>query len=269
MVCAIEAGYIKCWGYESYPEYGLISTNAPKGGDFVHVSCAPLWTSTCCAVKSDGKLECWGDDRKNQLTNKPTSSDFVQVAVSQCGHICGLKLSGSIECWGEMSYAGIGSYPTHNDIIGLSCSWINCGIVRSNGQVQVWGYNGQEQGGLVSNTPSDTDFKEIAVGANHACALRNSGAIVCWGLDDFGQKSVPPYEDFIAVSSGYRKSCGVRSDNTIECWGLETVKIPNGDDFIAVTSGDGQSCGLHATGEVSCWDGGAVAEGPCIVGIVQ
>ena len=54
----------------------------------------------------------------------------------------------------------------------------------------------------------------------HACAVRDDGAVVCWGLDHLGQASPPPGE-FTSVSVGNNVSCGVRAGGEIECWGYD------------------------------------------------
>lgn len=39
------------------------------------------------------------------------------------------------------------------------------------------------------------DIASIAVGASHDCALRNTGAIVCWGSDGWGELRAGTIED--------------------------------------------------------------------------
>jgi hypothetical protein len=43
---------------------------------------------------------------------------------------------------------------------------------------------GSDQDGLVSNTPTGSDFTAIAASNHHATALRSNGSIVSWGIDE-------------------------------------------------------------------------------------
>ena len=49
----------------------------------------------------------------------------------------------------------------------------------------------------------------ISVGNRHTCALLDSGAIECWGENDYGQTD-PPAGRFSAVSAGGEHTCGLR-----------------------------------------------------------
>ena len=52
----------------------------------------------------------------------------------------------------------------------------------------------------------------------HTCAVRESGEVVCWGYNDYGQSDAPPGE-FRSVSAGVHHSCALRESGEIACWG--------------------------------------------------
>lgn len=76
-------------------------------------------------------------------------------------------------------------------------------------------------------TPNPTPsarYTEISSGANHVCAIATDGSIMCWGSDDFGQRSKRPQSGvFTQLSSGDNHTCALRNDGAVVCWGSVTV----------------------------------------------
>ena len=103
-------------------------------------------------------------------------------------------------------------------------------------------------------TSTDGAFTTVSAGGEHSCGLRESGAIECWGNNNFGQSDAPE-GDFTAVSAGRSHSCALRSTGAIECWGNNNFgqsDAPEGD-FTAVSAGDSHTCGLLESGAIECW----------------
>ena len=61
-------------------------------------------------------------------------------------------------------------------------------------------------------------FTDIAMGAVHACAVRTSGALACWGANPYGQTDAPS-GSYTAVSAGWAHSCALTTDGEMICWG--------------------------------------------------
>ena len=94
----------------------------------------------------------------------------------------------------------------------------------------------------------------ITVGAKHACALLDSGAVECWGDNTWGQADAPG-GTFTAISAGYDHTCGLRPSGAVECWGSNDsgeTDAPSGT-FSAISAGDDHTCGLRPSGAVECW----------------
>ena len=93
------------------------------------------------------------------------------------------------------------------------------------------------------DAPSGT-FSALSAGGTHACAIRTSGVLACWGDGSVGQKPTNiPTGTFSAVSAGDNHSCAIRSAGTLVCWGDNGLgqlnNIPTGT-FSAVSVGDYQ-----------------------------
>lgn len=120
---------------------------------------------------------------------------------------------------------------------------------------------------------------ELTAGWWHACALRRSGRIECWGSNTFGQlgdgtreqrrKPVPVsgIEDAVDVAAGAELTCAVHRGGGVSCWGrnwrgeipgeaavaLEPVAIDGVEGAASVTVGHGHVCARRADGDVLCW----------------
>ena len=102
---------------------------------------------------------------------------------------------------------------------------------------------------------AETDGTRLSAGLFHTCGLlRDTGAVQCWGADDFGQ-STPPAGSFVSVSAGNWHTCGVRDTGAVECWGNDRSgrSTPPADSFVSVSAGGSHTCGVRDTGAVECW----------------
>ncbi len=123
-------------------------------------------------------------------------------------------------------------------------------------------------------------FKEIlSIGDHHACAI-TSGAVKCWGQNDYGQLgdntttdrnspvSVSGLSSVLSVASGSRHSCAIKSDGTAWCWGYNItgalgnsvntnssvpVQVTGISAATQISSGFDFSCALLSNSTVKCW----------------
>jgi alpha-tubulin suppressor-like RCC1 family protein len=127
---------------------------------------------------------------------------------------------------------------------------------------------------------SGCGFVEVGAGHVHNCALRESGAVACWGRGLYGRLgngstsdsslpvAVSNLTDAVAVSAGSGHSCALRETGEVVCWGLgdrgqlgngstsdssEPVTVSNLDDVVVLSAGSFHTCALRETGAVMCW----------------
>ncbi|MCZ7685214.1 MAG: MopE-related protein [Sandaracinaceae bacterium] len=132
--------------------------------------------------------------------------------------------------------------------------------------------------GLVDEGLTDCDgVVEIATGRNHTCALRQSGAVECWGIGEalgtgravqsYRPAPVEGLDRAVDVAAGEDVTCAVRDDGSVWCWGqqrdgalgngataagvsLAPVRVTGlPDDVVEVESGALSSCARTAGGE--------------------
>jgi alpha-tubulin suppressor-like RCC1 family protein len=72
--------------------------------------------------------------------------------------------------------------------------------------------------------------ERVAAGGSHSCALRTSGALVCWGRNDRGQlgdgtiveRHAPVatgLTDVVLADAGGSHTCALRATGQVVCWG--------------------------------------------------
>ena len=280
--CALDGpgGAAYCWGYNDAGQLGIGSVtpgslgnlfpNAVVGGNTFSVGSSGA--SHSCAVTLLSIPHCWGlnlDGRIGNGTNGGTpvsqpaavvGSNVYKAVTAGSSHTCALTTGGKIYCWGsnEQGQIGVGS-----------------------------------AGGLV-NSPiavaPTSNFKSVAAGGLHSCAVDLSGGAWCWGSNAQGQTGHGPgpgpnvpiqvpglgYEQIVA---GESHTCGRQSNGAVQCWGSNAsgqlgdgslfdrntpVTVLGGLAFASITAGRFHTCGITSAGLAYCWgrgDSGQLGDG--------
>ena len=232
-----------------------------------------------CALFSNKKIKCWGDNAYGQLGLGHThtigdnegslSQDFVNVGANVLQvsvghwHTCVLLEDQSVKCWGRHRYGNLG-FPGYNDISDPS-----------------------------SITPLDVGFsvKQIASGLDFNCALGESGQVKCWGYnshgqlgyghtDNLGDSTEEPLTRIPLVdighgvkklSLGYWHACALLNDGNVKCWGnnsfgqlglghkniIDSNKSPSSvslsQSAIDISASYYHSCATLANKNIKCW----------------
>jgi alpha-tubulin suppressor-like RCC1 family protein len=169
--------------------------------------------------------------------------------------------------------------------------------VHGGGWVRCWGYdprrlrerrNDPEE---ESTRPTDiagiSDAVRVSVGEWHACALRRTGAVACWGRNDFGQLGraaadravdILGIADAADVAAARGYACALLRSGEVACWGGGSVTGLGGAptaravpravtgiiDAVQLAAGPYHACVVKRSGEVSCWGyngAGALGDG--------
>ncbi len=285
--CAIRTDdTVACWGGNQNFLREFVGQANPPSGAFKAVSAGYDHT---CALQMNGAISCWGDNGRGQ-SSPPAGTGFKTISADFRG-ACAIRGEDTAVCWGWISSVPTGEFkaielghsyacaiPADDRIIAgslicwgsdyaerpeplnyryrsISGGWGHFCGVRGNRTIECWGVsNGSGQ----LDAPEGT-FKakphHIAAGSSFACAIRQGGALACWGSNDFG-KSTPPQGKFTAVTAGDNFACAIRkNDKSISCWGNNEygqLNAPKGQ-FTAIDAGDDHVCGLRENGKIACW----------------
>lgn len=242
--CLTEASSDLCWGKRYSSEvvvpYAKELTSYPAGESVLYgktIKKMSMGKDVTCAIASDDKLYCWGDNYYGTLGAGNTDNYTVPVAVNTSGVLsgktiidvnvygptaCALDSDHRAYCWGKNDNGQTGS--------GVASAYISSPVAVNSGAV---------------------DFKEIVMGQNHVCAVSTSDTLYCWGDNAYGQlgdgsvtdSPLPSEVDLSSIGLTSVKSlksssdgiCIIGSDDKVYCWGGlgSSITIPelmdNGD----------------------------------------
>ena len=181
---------VRCWGLNAGARLGQTGTD----GDGATVTTVPVVVSGyaadelvagkshTCGRRGSG-VACWGTRSFGAtgvgLTDAGTTQGPTAVELPAPGaakqlsarafNTCALLTNGAVACWGSNSHGQLGSKTN----VTAGCTTNGSPVADCRGTPELVG--------------SLTDATEIAVGNEHACAMRKTGEVVCWGSNNAGQ----------------------------------------------------------------------------------
>lgn len=239
------AGAIFCWGYgdEGMAGNGVGGTTARPRQVSEDSLGAAVFTevdvgfTAVCALGSDGRPYCWGDNRygqAGQLTGqtctfsrpcaplpRPVAAapTLTQITVG-FAHACGLDELGGAWCWGENLFGTLGSETTEICEDSRPCS----------------------------RTPKPVSgsltFAHISAGFRHTCAVTTGGETYCWGSGQGGA---------LGDGSTTSRPTPVRTADPV-------IPAAHTVSYAAVAPGNAHTCALTQEGAVYCWGTGSWGE---------
>jgi len=129
----------------------------------------------------------------------------------------------------------------------------------------------------------DADWRAVATGVAHTCALKTDGSVWCFGANTVGQLGqgttesssvplrVPLSGSVVQLSSEANTACAVFESGELYCWGrnwegniglndthpgvdqLSPVRSGDFDDWNLSGTGDGHTCGVRGVGLLYGW----------------
>ncbi|MBK8256113.1 MAG: hypothetical protein IPK82_26020 [Polyangiaceae bacterium] len=332
-VCGITtAGALHCWGRNQTAQIqagsaGRILSPVQVGTDTDWVDIAAGLPHTC-GIKGDGHIHCWGarvfgntGDGQFGYVTEPTqvgSADGYTLLSAFGEDTCVKDKNAKLTCFGngELGQMGTGSTQSEQSPLLIpgapAVSDIAPGrqhtcIVTQAGGLQCTGSN--SNGALATgNTTNSTlyqniasagkpwaglNWKAVASGELHSCAIATDNSLWCWGYNCYGQvdsataasnvtsliQVLPATaKDWVNVVAGQFHTCASRTDGSLWCWGRNnTGQI--GNDAPApdeagcanktgpfnlgagwssqISAGVNHTCAVRTDGTLRCWGGNA------------
>lgn len=200
-------GSLWMWGHNLYGQLGTngVTNTSVKGwggqlpvqtvpvkimDNVAAVSCGNFHTA---AIKTDGTLWVWGDNRAGQMgfpkstgAQQPTPLQMRSQARTVC---CGdesiiiVDDDGSLTTWGSYSQEQL---PQRKDITAISwgAEW-HCASVGMDGSLWVRGYNYKVDDRKIYKLMDNVC--SVACGSAHILAVQSDGSVWTWGFNGYGQ----------------------------------------------------------------------------------
>jgi len=265
--CAVDAGTVKCWGYNAEGQIGDgTTTTRPSptvATGLTGYALVAAGGAHSCAVSTANVVKCWGRNAEGQLGVGSTTPSASAVTVSSPpagikkiraggNTTCVVTAAGTVWCWGSNSsgQAGTGSIggnqTTPAQVAGITTAVdVAVGLAHtcaalSDGSVRCWGANGKRQLGENTNNPSGTPqvvalpagtlAVEVSAGDDTACARTSTGTVVCWG-------------------NNAENALGVGAANN----GRIPTVVPGITGAVSITSGSDNACAVRSDHNILCW----------------
>jgi alpha-tubulin suppressor-like RCC1 family protein len=230
------------------------STELPSGitlteeGVLTGAPKAPI-TSSYEVSASNGNLSA-----TRMVTFDFFSTNFFATTISQSSadHACAINLKAAAKCWGNGSVGRIGNGSTDHQSVPTQVSGLTSGVVQ------------------------------IETGFAFACALLNSGKVMCWGSNSNGKLGINSTTDSLVpvevmnlsnitqISLGDQHVCALSSSGAVSCWGLgvsgrlgdgatSNNLIPNQitlSNVTQISSGSDFTCAVNSQEKLYCWGNG-------------
>jgi alpha-tubulin suppressor-like RCC1 family protein len=276
--CArLADGSLTCWGDNRFGQLGTGDTQkhatakVALGGlgatrVFLPTGAGDVTSDTAafgCAVTTDNRLSCWGDNRFGQLATgdqtarpKPTVVDALEGEVSKAangpGHTCAEMADGALYCWGRNTAGQLGT--------------------------------GDKQQRLVpAKVTTPIAIERLAAGAAFTCVRGTDGSLYCFGANEYGQLGLGNNDpqtkptkvtgltgQVVRLSAGAGHTCVFTADGIVSCWGdnregqlgtgdrtqrTTPSKIdPNGLGAVTqIYAGGSHTCAQRVDGSLWCW----------------
>jgi alpha-tubulin suppressor-like RCC1 family protein len=266
--CALlTSGGLKCWGLNSSGQLGNGTASSSAlpvdvSGLSSGVAEVSLGSAHTCARTTAGGAKCWGANNYFQLgdvssTPSSTPKDVYEQTsgvariTTGANHSCLVTTTGRLICWGRNDSGQLGNGNTINmmrpDGYDTGIAQVVAGdnhscVLSTTGRMSCSGLNTEGQTGTGSgNNIHDTFWTvsglgggvvKMTAGANHACAILNTGEMRCWGRNTNGQLGngnaatqmtpvpVSGMTSGVAqASAGDTHTCAVLGTGAAKCWG--------------------------------------------------
>lgn len=146
------------------------------------------------ALRSDGKVDGWGDNSNGEIEvpDAPPGLSYVDVDAGN-EFTAVLRSDGQIFLYGHLPN-GLGSIPElppGRRYVRISAEHFSISALRDDGQIVAWGWDFYGQN-TVPPLPPGRYYVDVATSGSHTIARRSDGAAAAWGWNGMGQTDVPP-----------------------------------------------------------------------------
>lgn len=227
------------------------------------------------------------------------TAQWASISAST-SHTLAIKTDGSLWAWGDnrMGQLGDGTRVAHDlpELVGTRTDWAVASAgdefsvaVAKDGSLWRWGVDAElmpSDAGYAPTSPqrigTDADWSSVAAGGTFTLATKRDGSLWAWGDNHFGQlgdgtttgRSVPARVGtgtWTTVAAGYLQAVAIASDGSLWTWGarsstwwsdlppeLVPTRVGTASDWRAVAGGFGVAAAIRSDGSLWTWGDYAV-----------
>jgi len=224
----------------------------------MRVSVSASWQYTV-AIRDDGSLWAWGDNRSGQLGDGTMTNRWVPTRIG-----------------------------ADNNWASISAGWQHTVAIRDDGSLWAWGDNhiGELGDGtqISRNAPirigADNNWASISAGSSHTVAVRDDGSLWAWGSNTIGQlgdgtmtsRWVPirigADNNWASASAGWQHTVAIRDDGSLWAWGsnnwrqlgdgtttlrLIPTRIGVDNNWASISAGSDHTVAVREDGSLWAW----------------
>jgi alpha-tubulin suppressor-like RCC1 family protein len=298
---------------------GIVSLSA---GDYFTCAVQNTGLGWCWGNNTDGQVGTGGLEPSYDLPQPIyTLTDAVQVTAG-AAHACALRSNGKVVCWGDGFAGELGtdarsSATFPRSVVGITTATsidvgdsFSCARL-SNGTVQCWGDDtsgelGDGSSGIATIPRTVQGGLSTAVsivtGSSFACALKSDATVVCWGENVYGELgngvALPPppqpgdpppanlnqnlpvavvgVSGVASIGAGSQHACAVRAAGWVQCWGRDDngelgdgalvsratpgATLPFPDSQLYIAGGGAHTCAADGTAVIRCFGDNTVGQ---------
>jgi len=181
------------------------------------------------------------------VTKVPTPrnvlTDVVTVATGS-EHACALLGDGKVKCWGNNGWGEVGVPPKGTAQDSIEYLPVQVTAIKDADRVLELAAGGMGAAPMMRDENNN----------GHSCARLDSGAVRCWGSDNFGQLGDNNHDDLAhpqpaadawkeggaaQIAAGAWHTCMVLGNGSAKCWGLDSEgELGNGKSDDSATPVD-------------------------------
>lgn len=183
----------------------------------------------------------YDDNNYLSISKVPDLDDMRSVACGE-NHTLALKADGTVLSWGDNKYGQLGLNPelpnslvpqsilVDDSLIQVHAGWSHSAALTNNGDVYIWGRNSYGQLGMQkaeASVPEKLtnlkDIQQLSLGSEHNLAITKEGKLYCWGWNEHGncgtgntKDVLKPKQIFVKHKVKYAAACTGHSFAIVE-----------------------------------------------------
>lgn len=190
-----EGGELECWRYDGFGNMtdsnrARIPFERRHRERYVEVT-GSHYRGPYCGLRGDGRADCWYGYGDYMPAPPAGVEPLSSLALRELTQACGVRLDGSLVCWNPQTGA---IWNLHSEVLNGSLDgeyvFVRSGNLSEfcalsiEGMLKCWYLDTRPELRGPARTVLSGGFVDVALGADHGCAIRLDSTVACWGNNE-------------------------------------------------------------------------------------